>query len=51
MGKRPPQGVTIAELRKEKLPTRALARRSRLKRELTQEQARRRNGRRKAELK
>lgn len=46
MRKRPPQGVTIPELRKGKLPIRALARRSRLNRELTQERARRRNWRR-----
>jgi len=51
MRKRPPQGVTIPELRKEKLPIRALARRSRLKRDLTQERARWRNGRRMSDLK
>src|SRR5437762_2824593 len=40
MRKRPPQGMTIPVLRKGKLPTRAFAQRSRLKRELTQKGAR-----------
>lgn len=51
MGKRRLQGVTIPRVAKGKAADRAHARRSRLKRELTEERARWRNGRRMSQFK
>ena len=51
MGKRQLQGVTIPRDAKGKAADRAHARRSRLKRELTEERARWRNGRRMSQFK